>query len=626
MKQKLPLLIYFLLSVISVYAGDTLTIRADKDDNFLLGGYLQILEDPGRNLSIYEVSSAENHDRFIPHSSSSSFAYIKNTESAYWIRFSIKADSMMDKPWVLENMDPHIDKFELYVKDLNSGKFKMQQAGYASPFRFRDYPHKNFIFNIPVDTNLRTFYIRVSSRIHNPFLLKIRSTNYFAFYSLNEYYLLGMFYGILGIMAIYNLLVYFSMKERLYLLYVIYVICCAIISLAEDGLGFQYLWPEFPEFNRFISIFSPLILMIPFTIYSKAFLELRSNLPKINQILNYVIIGYTIFFLLDKSFFKVNWDLPIYLVPFAIIYLASIQCLRKGYRQARYYVLGYSFMFISIIFLIFRMSGLIHWDDLFTVYSFNIGLVFEIVILSFALADRIKIIKNEKEEAHKKIIEQLQVNEKLKDKVNRELEIKVAERTKEIHSMNEELQQMNEKLKQQAEEITRMNLLLDADNRKLQSNVKELVKARVLMKDVDFNEFSKIFPDKNSCLRYLEELKWDNGYKCKKCNNSKWCQGKDIFSRRCTKCRYDESATAFTIFHRLKFPITKAFYMLFLVYANKGKITSLELSQILQLRQSTCWTFSKKVIEAMKERKKNPVEATNDADGWALLVLDPKNE
>src|SRR5690606_13382323 len=120
---------------------------------------------------------------------------------------------------------------------------------------------------------------------------------------------------------------------------------------------------------------------------------------------------------------------------------------------------------------------------------------------------------------------------------------------------------------------------LQAENIQLEGNVKELTKARVLMKEVDFAEFSKIFPDKDSCMKYLYELKWKKGFMCKKCSNDKFFTGKDPFSKRCTKCGYNESATAYTIFHKCKFPINKAFYMLFLIYANKEKITSPELSQ-----------------------------------------------
>jgi two-component system, sensor histidine kinase LadS len=610
----------FLFLSFKIFAGDTLLIRKGYEDYYIKGVYLEILEDPHKDLTIQDVVSPLTSSRFFIYREENKFPFIVNTNSAYWIRFRIKADSMPEKKWVLENLDLHIDQFELY-KPSGNNYFKKETAGYALPFGIRSYPHKNFVFDLSIDTTVKTYYARVTSRSHNPFILKVRSSNSFTFYALNEYYLLGMFYGILAIMAIYNFLIFLSFRERVYIYYVIYVLCCALISLAEDGLGFQYLWSDFPEVNRWISLLAPLILMTTFTIYSQKFLELKVNLPKLNKFLDLIILFYTGIFLADRFIFHMNWDFPLYIIPFLIIYIASIICLKRGFRSARYYILGYSFMFFSIILLIFRMSGVIHWDDLFTVYSFNIGLVFEIVILSIALSDRIKIIRSEKEDADKQIIEQLQENEKLKDVANKRLEEKVTERTAQLKEKNNELEGAYKQLSHQAEEIQRMNLLLNEDNTKLEKNVKELSKARVMLKEVDFTEFGNIFPDKESCLKYLSELKWKNGYTCKKCTNVKFCQGKEISSRRCTKCRYDESATAFTIFHRLKFPITKAFYMVFLVYSNKGKVTSFELSQILSLRQSTCWTFSKKVIEAMKERKKQEADY-DQADGWALLVLD----
>ncbi len=599
-------------------AVETLVLDDSREDVTLYASQLEILEDESRSFGIEEVIRS---DKFTLHSHTPVFAFIKNINSAYWIRFSLQETKNSRKRWVFENSDPHIDNFEFFYPD-KTGAYRSVKAGYALPFDLRPYAHKNFVFDIPTDTVPKTYYVRVTSTNHNPFIFKLRSANYFTFYALNEYYMLGMFYGILAIMAIYNILVYLSMKERVYILYVIYVFCCGLISLAEDGTGFQYLWSELPELNTWISKSSPLLLLVSFSLYSKAFLELKQNLPKLNRLLDVIIAIYIGFFVLDISLLKLQWNFPLYIIPFVIIYLSAILCLRKGFRQARYYLVGYSFMFMSIIFLIFRMSGIIHWSDIFTVYSFNIGLIFEIVILSFALGDRIKIIRAERERVQEQMIEQLKENEKLKDKVNRELEQKVQERTTEIAEKNQQLEEMNEELRLQSEEITRMNLLLDSDNRKLQNNVKELVKARVMVEEVDFEEFSKIFPSDESCYRYLSELKWDKGYTCRKCHHSRFCEGKDKYSRRCTRCRYDESPTAYTIFHRLKFDIVKAFYMVFLVYANKGKITSLELSQLLQLRQSTCWTFSKKVTGAMKERKKNAND--NDAHGWSHIILDPQ--
>ena len=607
--------VFILFTSCDLKAQEIILLDEKISDDYLIEGQsTEILEDKSNTFTIKDVNSPQHLNGFIPYKNSERFAFIVNPESAYWIKFRIKANSPLSKHYILENSDSHIDDFELYKQASNNPTIYIKErAGFTSDFGVRKYQHKNFVFDISPDTVVQTYFVRVKSNNHNPFIFKIRSTSSFTRYALGEYYLLGLFYGILAIMGIYNLIMFFSLRDKVYLYYVLYVICCAMISMVEDGLGLQYIWPNMPSVNLVIGNLAPLLLLLTFTIYAKRFLELKSLLPKINTALNIVMLFYIAFFFAGLIM-GMRLHFEFYLLPFLFIYIASILCIKKGLHQARYFIIGYSFMIVTIIFLAFRMSGLIHTDNIFFVYSFNIGFVFEIVILSFALGDRIKLIRAKQQEAQLRVIEQLKENEQLKDKVNRELEEKVLERTRDLDEKNMEL-------KDAYEEINRMNGLLDADNKVLKTNVKELTKARVLMKEVNFEEFSKIFPDKDSCLKYLVDLKWSKGYACKKCGNQKWCEGKDDFYRRCTKCRYDESPTVDTIFHKLKFPINKAFYLLFLVFANKEKITSLELSNILTLRQSTCWTFTKKIHEVLAKRKKT----NTDQDGWGQLVLNSED-
>ncbi|HXA00657.1 MAG TPA: IS1595 family transposase [Cytophagaceae bacterium] len=178
----------------------------------------------------------------------------------------------------------------------------------------------------------------------------------------------------------------------------------------------------------------------------------------------------------------------------------------------------------------------------------------------------------------------------------------------------------NEQLKIQAEQINKMNWILDAENSKLQVNIKELARSKVMLHEIDFIEFSKSYPDKASCYKFLSDLKWTNGYKCRKCGHAKYCQGPALYSRRCTKCTYNESVTAFTLFHKCKFDIIKAFYMVFLVVANKGNISSYELSDKLLLEQKTCWKFKQKILVAMKDKQKHNVD--KKGGGWEYLILE----
>ena len=590
-------------------AQNIVVIDEDKRDDYdLKGAQIAVFEDTSNHITLEQVLAKE----FVPHSDNRYFPSVKNPNYTYWLRIKLQAKNKLRRQYVLENSDSHIDSLEIFKKNYFDTTWQSEKAGFLIPFQDRKYNHKNFVFDIHIDTTVQTFYIKVKSTKNNPFIIKIRSTSAFSAYALSEYVLLGIFYGIIILVIVYNLLIFISLKDRVYLYYVFYVVVCAFISLLEDGLGFQYLWPNLPVINIYINAVLPLLFLVSFVLYARSFLELKTFFPNIYKILTFILLFYTLLFLISSLVFNYKMSFNFYMIPFMYICYTTYLSFAKGLRQSRYFIIG----LISIAFLILRMSGLLQLSHYLFVYSFNFGLVFEIVILSVALSDRIRIIREKHIESQNRVIEQLKENEQLKDILNNELEEKVRERTKMLDEKNLELEEAYE-------EINSINELLDADNKVLKTNVKELTKARVLMKDVNFEEFSHIFPDKESCLTYLANLKWVKGYECKKCGNTKWCEGKEEHYKRCTKCRYDESPTAYTIFHKLKFPINKAFYVLFLVYANKEKITSLELSHILSLRQSTCWTFNKKVLDKLSKKKKNH---DNEIDGWSNLILQSEEE
>jgi hypothetical protein len=121
-----------------------------------------------------------------------------------------------------------------------------------------------------------------------------------------------------------------------------------------------------------------------------------------------------------------------------------------------------------------------------------------------------------------------------------------------------------------------------------------------LFKNIGLVEFEKFFSSEGNCLEYLSEEKWKGGFVCRKCGHTNYCKGKKVFSRRCTKCKSEESATAHTIFHKCKFPITEAFKITYLVCHNP-EISSYRLSDNIHLRQMTCWKFKKKIDECLRK-------------------------
>lgn len=119
-------------------------------------------------------------------------------------------------------------------------------------------------------------------------------------------------------------------------------------------------------------------------------------------------------------------------------------------------------------------------------------------------------------------------------------------------------------------------------------------------KHMTLEDFKRSFITEEHCLQFLAERKWKETYVCKKCGNTNYCKGKHPHSRRCTRCKYDESAKVGTIFEGCRFPLQKAFYIAFLV-CNAHKISISDISKELNLRQMTCWSFKHKLISCVSE-------------------------
>lgn len=123
----------------------------------------------------------------------------------------------------------------------------------------------------------------------------------------------------------------------------------------------------------------------------------------------------------------------------------------------------------------------------------------------------------------------------------------------------------------------------------------------IFNKELSKEKLDELFNSDEKCLEFLAELKWNDGFVCRKCGNDNHCQGKTPYSRRCTKCKTEESATTGTIFHNCKFPVSKAFYIAYNVCKGKEDLSTYEFARRLSLRQMTCWNFKTKIQHALQE-------------------------
>jgi len=139
-----------------------------------------------------------------------------------------------------------------------------------------------------------------------------------------------------------------------------------------------------------------------------------------------------------------------------------------------------------------------------------------------------------------------------------------------------------------------------------------------ILKELSRKEFREKFGTADQCLNYLADSKWQLGYVCFKCKNEFYCKGKKKFNRRCTRCGYDESPTANTLFHKLKFGIENAFEMAYDIATSKKGANSIWLAERHGVKQMTAWLFRRKVQEAMKSSEKHPLENEVHVDEFEI--------
>lgn len=588
---------------------------------------IELFEDKNDAYTIADISSPalatqfKKNNEFIP----KSYHY----KSRYWFKIKIGNKPESKKDWVLEFYDQTIDEIKVYAPDGNGG-FKESIMGASLPFGKRLFNHKNFTFQLDDDLKgEQVYYIAIRSEQPANVMIVLKNMNWFVQYGLKEYFLSGLFYGMILVFCLYNLVMFIAFRQKQYLYYIIYNLSIGLFEMSSNGFAYQYLWPFAPHWNEIAYGVALYMASSCSLLFTREFLQLPVKAPVLNRLVLWLLVFRTVFFL-ACAFINHHWFVYKFIdaIPLLVAFYSGIYVLRKGYHSARFFVAGYSFLLLGFIIRVLKTiaSGNFPFGPL-NFYSLSFCFFMEMLFVSFAIGDKVKWLRKKKEMAQKRMIEEMRINQELKDNLNKELEKQVQERTREvvekskiIEQQNEELLGANDLLKQQAEEIFRMNEMLAQDNQVLKVDIKKVTQARVLSAEMNFNEFTLIYPDDAACFKFLAELKWEKKYQCKKCSNETYFNGHIPYSRRCTKCSYEESATANTIFQNAHIPLNKAFYMAYMVYTTKGKISSYKLSEILSIRQSTCWSYTSKVKKLMEERRR---ELKNAGErGWSKLVIE----
>lgn len=603
-------LFWVLISVCSASGSKPIVLTDTLEELWITREYVEYLEDPSSEMTIEEILHlGDGSSRF----QKSNFRELinKNTKAAYWLKFKIIHESTGYKPFRIEVFDFDMDEISIYYPD-NNRMYKEQKAGFSLPFVQREIGHKNVSFRVPANIPSGAYvYMRFYSKKKNMLEPVLRSYDRLINYALGEYILLGIFYGLLLLMIMYNLIYFLKLRKAYYLYYVLHGCGVLVCLMSRNGTGFQYVWPSFPNLNSYIGETGLFVAIQSILMFAASFLQVQTKAPRLFKVLAAAFFLRILIYAFQLSFWNSYLFDLIDLLYINLVLFIAIRLYRFNSTPAKWVVIAFSILnFSFLITLLEHLTVIPSWE--ITVYSVNIGIIFEFVFLFIGIAETVKEVYKVKSEMQAKLIQQYEENRALKDKVNRELEQKVHERTAELNKANEDLQQQSEKNYQ-------MSVALDLANNELKKYITQFARISVTKSHLSFEEFMKAYPDEISCIRFLHDLKEKEGFICIKCGSEKSIKGKAKFDMRCARCNYNESLTANTIFHRTKFPLQKAFYMLYLVSQKKGDISASELSTTLGLQTSTCQHFKNRILERI------PAKGKNKENEWENLILCRKN-
>ena len=377
------------------------------------------MEDAARTLTINDVAGEKGDGRFTLSDRDSLSLGLSG--SALWVRFTVVNSSSKPADWILENDHPLWDFVEFYAKDEN-GAWTMKRAGDHVPFSEREIAYRKSTFHATIPPGAeRTFYTRLYGEIVQSVKIKIALWPEDAFHNGNttEYILLGLFFGSMAVMFFYNLFLFFYVGDRSYLWYVLYVLGISLCWFAYTGLSFQYLWPNSAYMADNASILFALTGFFFAALFGRSFLETRRYTPRLDALfLLSAAMSLAGIAFLALGFFKLALGMSYQAqITSSLLYItAGAIRIYQGYRPARFYLLSWSMVGVGHIIMFLKDTGFLPYNAL-TLWAPQMGTWLDVVLLSFALADRINFIMAEREKVAAKLLETTVSRDLLSDEV-----------------------------------------------------------------------------------------------------------------------------------------------------------------------------------------------------------------
>ncbi len=433
----LPLVI--VLAAVDAAAGTGIILN-DDTDSYLLGPGMDYLEDPGRQLTIGDVTAEAWSGRFTPHDKD--FPSFGFTESAFWYRTEIANPLAKRQELILEEIIPYIDSIRVYYPDRdNPGAFVVRQAGDKKPFAEREIRHHSFLFRLNMEPGeVLPIFIRVESRaaLMTPFTLWKKEA--FDQHAGNTAFAFGLFYGILAVIVLYTLYLYLRMRDRNYLLFILFVFSIALMVSTSHGLSYMHLWPDSTWLAERMQVVCISLIQLFGVLFARNFLNTRLALPRIDKLLLALVFLHSV---IVAASFTVRDVIPlakatILAVQFyaPILFASGFIAWRRGNKAARFYLLAWTSSIIGSLVTSFTLLNIFPYHFLL-LNAVSIGFLLDATFLSLALADRLYVLRQERDMAKQMAHEALQM-------ANERLEEEVARRTSELEEAKKEADLANQ--------------------------------------------------------------------------------------------------------------------------------------------------------------------------------------
>lgn len=430
--------ILWLLTLFLPFCAYSKTIIYYQDSgNISIGSYSEIYTDTTHARTIQDVIKS---GKFIK--VNGSIPDLGISSNSFWIKFTIQNKSDVEK-LLLEYDLPFIDEISLYEVNIKTNEvIRVHHSGDKYRFDNRAYAYQNYIFPIEIKKDeIRNIYLCIKSGEQIVLPIMLGSTQSILQANHTKDIIFGMYSGIILVMFFYNLFIYVTLKDSIYLKYVSYVLGIGMAQAALLGYAFQYIWPETPWLaNQSVYLFSCLA-SIGALEFVKPFLQIKKHAPLLHKISFVFTISYIVTAMLSLTgHFNISYFLILANAALICIYMliVGIVVVKKGYKPAMFFLVAWSPMLVGIIISVLKDINILPANN-FTNYTMPAGSALEVILLSFALADRINILKKEKEESQEKVLDALLQNELIIKNQNILLEKTVEERTRELKESNQEL-------------------------------------------------------------------------------------------------------------------------------------------------------------------------------------------